>query len=121
MVIDMAKYIIEYKTYDYPYFYKYYGASKDDPYGTYKTFDTLTSARKKAMALIKSHEAIVCAIRGGVEKLVYITESGNFVSEDRDTRKWYHLNKDGTLGSIIKDIKKIDIIQSRWMDGRYVF
>lgn len=117
----MAKYIIEYKTYDYPYHYKLYGASRDAPYDASIPFDNLVSARKKAMALIKSNEAIVCVIRGGVEKLVYITESGNFVSEDRDTKKWYHLNKDGTLGSIIKDIKKIDIIQSHWKDGRLLF
>lgn len=117
----MAKYIIEYKTYDYPYDYRYYGAPRDDPYGRYTPFDTLTSARKKAMALIKSHEAIVCVIRGGVEKLVYITESGNFVSEDRDTKKWYHLNKDGTLGSVISNTKHLNLIQSHWKDGRTLF
>ena len=116
----MAKYTIEYKTYDYPYGYKYYGAPRDAPHGGCTPFDTLASARKKAMALIKSHEAIVCVIRGGVEKLVYMTEFGDFVTEDRDTKKWYHLNKDGTLGSVISNTKTLDIIQSHWKDGRHI-
>lgn len=105
----MVNYYIEYKSMDFPYSYKY----------DRQTYKTVTGVRKKCMALIDSHKAIVCVIRwaGGWENLVYITMDGKYVLEDRGNDKWYHLNKDGSLGTQIRNKKKLDIVQSarqRW-------
>lgn len=89
----MANYVIEYKNrYDYGYRFLL------KPNGDYVTFKSLADARKKCIKLISDHTATLCVIRGGVEKLVYITDFGRFVYENRDTGKWNMLNKDGSLG-----------------------
>lgn len=86
-------YVIEYKSARYTYSYSFLKNTKGD----YVTFDKLTSARKKAMKLIKEDIAKLCVIRSGVEQLVYLSVYG-FIIEDRKADVWHTLNKDGTLG-----------------------
>lgn len=106
-----VKYAIEYKSASYPYSYKFL----KDANGKIKVYDRITDARKKGIALIKMYEAIVCVIRGNDrEGLVYATRSGGYVYEDRNGNKskWYHLNKNGTLGSAISKIDFNNVIRS---------
>ena len=100
-------YVIEYKACRYPY--NYWFLRKD---GDYITFDSLIKARKKCISLIKDYTAILAVVRGGVEQLVYQTVKGNFVLEDRTKNKWYRLNKDGSLGSVISNIRDLGLIRS---------
>lgn len=89
----MANYVIEYKN-RYDYGYRFLLKSNGD----YVTFKSIVDARKKCIKLIKEHIATLCVIRGDGEKLVYITELGEFVYENRDTGTWYMLNRNGSLG-----------------------
>lgn len=89
----MANYVIEYKN-RYDYGYRFLLKSNGD----YVTFKSIVDARKKCIKLIKEHIATLCVIRGDGEKLVYITELGEFVYENRTTNTWTMLREDGTLG-----------------------
>lgn len=106
-----VKYAIEYKSASYPYSYKFL----KDANSKIKVYDRITDARKKGIALIKMYEAIVCVIRGNDrEGLVYATRTGGYVYEDRNGNKskWYHLNRNGTLGSAIPKVNGSNLIRS---------
>ena len=111
------KYVIEYKVTASPYHYEYLMNERGD----FKAFDSIVEARKKGILLISNGRAIVSVVRGiDKEELVYATKSGGFVLEDRRSNSyWYHLNKNGTLGSAISSakFKNLNIIYSahqRW-------
>lgn len=89
----MANYVIEYKQYGgsgYRFLRK--------PNNDYVVFNSIQDARKKCVKLIKDCTATLCVIRGDGEKLVYTTELGEFVCENRDTGTWTMLRENGTLG-----------------------
>lgn len=104
-------YVIEYKSARHPYGYRFLMKANGQEF---QPFDSIVKARKKCIDLIKDHTAILAVVRGGVEQLVYQTRNGNFVVEDRSKDKWNYLNKDGTCGSQIKNIKNVDLIRSAW-------
>lgn len=101
-------YVIEYKQNRYPYSYRFIMKNDMEMQG----YDSIIKARKKCISMIKDHTAILAVVRGGVEQLVYQTVKGNFVLEDRDKRKWYRLNKDGTLGSVVENVRDLGLIRS---------
>ena len=111
-------YVIEYKSMAYPYVYEYYRSSSGD----FRTFKSIVEARKACISLINSRKAVLAVIRGiNKEHIVYATVKGGYVLEDRQTSRnhWYHLNKNGTLGTIIAytNVMNMGIIQSasqRW-------
>lgn len=107
----MVNYVIEYKSADYPYSYRFLKTKT----GEFKVFDSITDARRKSIALIQDYVAILCSVHGaGAEGFVYATRSGGYVYEVRDKNKskWYHLNRNGVLGSAIAKIDFNNIIRS---------
>ena len=100
---------IEYKSTSYPYHYEYLRDSN----GNFTKFDSITDARKKCMRLIANHTAIVAFVRPDDEG-VYMTRDGRYVLERRKIDKWNYLNKDGTCGSPIRNIRNVDLIRSAW-------
>lgn len=117
-------YVIEYKSMEYPYVYKYYYRSSNDEsrLAEFRTFKSIVEARKACVSLINSRKAVLAVVRGiNKEHIVYATVRGGYVLEDRQTSRnyWYRLNKNGTLGTSIAhgDVKKLGVIQSasqRW-------
>lgn len=104
----MAIYVVEYKKMVLPYSYEYDSGR----------FTSVADARKRCISLIEKRVAVLGVVRGmGKEQLVYTTVNGGYVLEDRVADKWYRLNKNGSLGTQIKRIKDVGIIQSayqRW-------
>lgn len=100
---------IEYKTASYPYHYEFLRNGNED----ILKFVSITDARKKCMRLIANGTAIVAFVRPDTEG-VYRTREGRYVLERRDLGKWNYLNKDGTCGSPIKNIRNVNLIQSAW-------
>lgn len=99
----MAEYVIEYKSADYPYNYRFAKYKGTDEIAVFKG---IREARQSAMALIRRGNAVLCAIRGkGIEQLVYqFKDVDGFALEDRKTGKWYKLNWDGSLWFERKDV-----------------
>lgn len=112
----MVNYAVEYKKMTSPYSYEYYRSANGSP----KIFKSISEARKACISLINRHTAVLAVVRGNnKEQLVYATLSGGYVLEDRQGSRsyWYRLNKNGTLGNAVWDIKSMGIIQSasqRW-------
>ena len=113
-------YCLEYKQVAYPYSYRYLMKGEtlrgrrfyEEGIGEIQGFDSIVKARKKCISLINEYIAILGVVRGGVEQLVYETVKGNFVLEDRKNGKWYRLNKDGSLGSVINNVRDLGLIRS---------
>lgn len=94
----MAEYVIEYKSADYPYNYRFAKYKGTDEIAVFKG---IREARQSAMALIRRGNAVLCAIRGkGIEQLVYQSKRHPdiFVVENRRSGRWYVLKWDGSIG-----------------------
>lgn len=107
-------YSIEYKSTGYPYNYKYLLSSND----YIVDYDSIKSARARAVSLIKGYTAIVCVIRGnGRECLVYGTKYGGFVCENRkkgQKSKWYIQYANGTISKSAVNVDVNDLVRSAW-------
>ena len=100
-------YVIEYKVARYPYHYEYLEGKN----GKMIHFSSVVEARKRCINLIKNYEAVLAFVRP-VDEGVYKTRTGGYVLEKRKENTWYHLNRNGTVGSQIKNTKNLNIIQS---------
>lgn len=105
-------YVIEFKSRMYPYSYEFERTSN----GAMKSYRSIIDARKKCISLINQNVAILGVIRGlgDKEELVYTTVEGGFVLEQRTTTNshWYRLYKNGNIGTPIRNINNIGLVQS---------
>ena len=103
-------YVVEYKQMVMPYSYRFLKGTGDN----FARFESIVSARKECIRLIRRGDAVLAFVRPVDQGVYRVRGTDGFVLEDRPKHKWYHLNKDGTLGRPIKNIRTVPIVQSAY-------